>query len=52
MLTYDAFSFIQVTFILFFVLGFAAALLGYASPGGGATTPAGLEPHADAAEAS
>jgi polysaccharide biosynthesis protein PslJ len=28
MLTYDAFSFIQVTFILFFVLGFAAALLG------------------------
>lgn len=33
MLTYDAFSFIQVTFILFFVLGFAAALLGLREPG-------------------
>jgi polysaccharide biosynthesis protein PslJ len=27
MLTYDSFAFIQVTFILFFVLGFAAAML-------------------------
>ncbi len=33
MLTYDSFAFIQVTFILFFVLGFAAALLSLREPG-------------------
>jgi hypothetical protein len=32
MLTYDAFAFIQVTFILFFVLGFSAAMLRLREP--------------------
>jgi O-antigen ligase/polysaccharide polymerase Wzy-like membrane protein len=33
MLTYDAFAFIQVTFILFFVLGFGAAMIQLGEPG-------------------